>query len=208
MKKPLSYFAIIMLVATAALTSCDQQQNEKEVPLMVTYTIDCSKDLLNLCDLVVTYKGNDGVDVVDTITVTDTDTTSTKSWTKTIQTHKVPVKIGMDYTLVQKTDTLSIDQPTAQLDAWCTIIVDKIGIVNRNRSTSEKIINSKHSFFVVQDMIREAVPNTRQKLTDIINKYNSSHADEREAGTTNTCFIVKPYPHSEILTVRATYWKD
>lgn len=207
MKKLLSYFAIIMLVATAALTSCDKQQNEKEVPLMVTYSIDCSKDLLNLCDLVVTYKGNDGVDVVDTITVID-DTTTMQSWTKTIQTHKVPVKIGLDYTLVQKTDTLITDQPTAQLDAWCTVIVDKIGIVNRNRSTSQKIINKKHSFFVVQDMIRETVPNSRQKLTDIINKNNSSQADKREAGTTNSCFIVKPYPHSEILTVTGTNWKD
>ena len=68
MKKLLSYFSIIMLAATILLTSCGQQQQaetEKEVPLKVTYSIDCSRDLLDLCDVVVTYKGDDGVDVID-----------------------------------------------------------------------------------------------------------------------------------------------
>ena len=66
MKKQLSYYAIMMLAIAMALTSCgnEQAETEKEVPLRVTYTIDYSKDLLNLCDLVVTYKGDDGVDVV------------------------------------------------------------------------------------------------------------------------------------------------
>ena len=77
MKKLLSYPPIMMLVAVMALTSCSKQQaeSEKEVPLKVTYTIECSRDLLNLCDMVVTYKGNDGVDVVDTITASPADST-------------------------------------------------------------------------------------------------------------------------------------
>ena len=97
-----------MLVASIMLTSCGQQQQaetEKEVPLKVTYSIDCSRDLLDLCDVVVTYKGDDGVDVIDTITANPSDSAWMQTWSKTVGTHKVPVKIGFDYTLVQKTDT-------------------------------------------------------------------------------------------------------
>ena len=66
MKKLLSYSTIIMLVATIVLTSCGQKaETEEEVPLKITYSIDCSEDLLELCDLIVTYKGDDGANVVD-----------------------------------------------------------------------------------------------------------------------------------------------
>ena len=96
MKKLLSNFTIMMLVAAMALTSCDQQQaeNENEVPLKVTYVMECSRDLLDLCDVVVTYKGDDGANAVDTIKAAPTDSTETKTWTKTVGTHKIPVIIG------------------------------------------------------------------------------------------------------------------
>ena len=71
MKKLLSHITIISLAVAIALTSCSQKQDTeavKEVPLKITYIIECSKHLLVVCDLVVTYKGDDGVNVIDTIT--------------------------------------------------------------------------------------------------------------------------------------------
>ena len=208
--KKLIITATLMLVAAITLTSCGQQQaeTEKEVPLKVTYNIECSKHLLDLCDLVVTYKGDDGVNVVDTITATPADSAEVKDWTVEIQTHKVPVKIGLDYTFVQKSDTLIIDQPSAKLNARCTIIADKIGMVDRYRSTSDKVISEKKSFYVFYDMMDEEVVNTRQNLASIINNYNELQADNRQAITSNTCYIVKPYPNSNILLVRNAPWND
>ena len=105
----------MMLAAAVTLTSCRQEHQqtdtEIEVPLKVTYSIDCSRDLLALCDLVVTYKGNDGANVTDTITSSPGDTTEVQTWTKVVATHKVPVKIGFDYNLEPKTDSLVRSMP-------------------------------------------------------------------------------------------------
>lgn len=198
------------MTLAAVLTSCGQQQGEteKEVPLKVTYNIECSRHLLDLCDLVVTYKGDDGVNVVDTITATPADSAGVKDWTKTVQTHKIPVKIGLDYTFVQKTDTLIIDQSKAKLNAKCTIIADKMGVVKRMRSSNDKSISDKKSFYMDYEMMNEEVNNTRHDLADVIKRYNDSQAQNREDGTNNTCFIVKPYPNSSILLVRNAPWND
>ena len=108
----------MLLVAAMALTSCSKKQAEtekKDVPLKVTYVIECSKHLLDVCDMVVTYKGDDGVDAVDPISASPADSTWMKVWTMTVQTHEIPVKIGLDYTLVQKNDSLSCPEEYASL---------------------------------------------------------------------------------------------
>ena len=95
MKKLLSHITIISLAVAIALTSCSQKQDTeavKEVPLKITYIIECSKHLLDVCDLVVTYKGDDGVNVIDTITANPADSTWMQTWTKTVGTHMIPVK--------------------------------------------------------------------------------------------------------------------
>ena len=197
------------LALAVVLTSCGQQeQTEKDVPLKVTYNIECSRHLLDLCDLVITYKGDDGVNVVDTITATPADSAEVKDCSVEIQTHKIPVKIGLDYTFVQKTDTLIIDQKRAVFKAKCTIIAEEIGKVKRVRMLSDKAISSKKSFYVEYEMMNEEVNNTRHDLADVIKRYNDSQANNREAGTSNTCFIVKPVPNSSILTVRKAPWND
>ena len=211
MKKQLSYYAIMMLAIAMALTSCgnEQAETEKEVPLRVTYTIDYSKDLLNLCDLVVTYKGDDGVDVVDTITADPNDSAGMKSWTKVIQTHKVPVKIGFDYTLVQKTDTLITESELIALIAKGTIIAEKMGLQNRLIHVSEHSISSNRNFYKDFSLMTEYVINTRHNLKTIIDIYNDRQAYKRGNISDNTtCFIVKPASHGDVLKVKKACWND
>ncbi len=199
-----------MMLAAMVLTSCGKKQAETQtdVPLKVTYSIDCSTDLLNLCDLVITYKGDDGADVVDTITIDPENPATMQTWTKDVETHKVPVKIGLDYNFVQKTDTLIIDRPTALLNAKCTIIADEIGMVNRHRLMSDKVINNKRSFYVDYFMMSEEVINTRHDLVTIIDVYNERQAHSHKTGVSNTCFIVKPHPYGKGLKVEKTSWND
>ena len=210
MKKQLSHFTIMMLVAAVALTSCGQRQaeNEKESPLKVTYTIDCSRDLLSLCDLVVTYKGNDGDNVVDTITSAPGDSAVIQTWNIAITTHKIPVTIGFDYRLVPKTDTLILDQPTASLQARCTIIAEKMGIRNEIPMPSEKVINGKYIFFKNHDMMDEEVSNTRHNLANFIKNHNDSLAASRETDDSNTCFTITKHPYGSGLHVKPACWND
>ena len=58
------------------------------------------------------------------------------------------------------------------------------------------------------EMMNEEVNNTRHDLADVIKRYNDRQAKNREDGTSNTCFIVKPYPNSSILLVRNAPWND
>lgn len=212
MKKLLSNFTIMMLVAAMALTSCDQQQAEtnEEVPLKVTYSINCSRDLLDLCDMVVTYKGDDGVNVVDTIKAYPADSALTQyNWSKTVSTHQIPVKIGLDYTFVPKTDTLLTDLPYATLTAKCTIIAEKMGEVSGFRYMSSKTISSKRSFYMENSLIDENVANTKQNLATIIDVYNDRQAYKRGTTNSNTCFIVKMRPNGNgSMSVKKACWND
>ena len=209
MKKLSSYFTIMMLAAMV-LTSCAQKQakTEEEFPLKVTYSIDCSDDLLNLCDLVVSYKGEDGANTIDTITANPSDSTGRQLWTKVVATHKVPVKIGIDYNFVPKTDTLILDHPTALLDAKCTIIAEKMGLKKRSTRISERVITKQINFFMEYSMIHEDVKNTRNKLATTIEAYNSLQAENRGSNESNTCFIIKPSHYDNVMEVKKTSWND
>ena len=193
--KKLSSYLTIMMLAAMVLTSCVQKQakTEEEFPLKVTYSIDCSDDLLNLCDLVVSYKGEDGANTIDTITANPSDSTGRQLWTKVVATHKVPVKIGIDYNFVPKTDTLILNHPTALLDAKCTIIAEKMGLKKRSTRISERVITKQ---------------NTRNKLATTIEAYNSLQAENRGSNESNTCFIIKPSHYDNVMEVKKTSWND
>ena len=210
MKKLLSYSAIMMLAAMV-LTSCGQRQQtetEKEYPLKVTYVMECSEELLNLCDVVVTYKGDDGVNVVDTITDDPDEPARMQTWTKTVATHEVPVKIGFDYTLLQKTDTLLYEYEWISLTAKGSIIAEKIGIRKGIAHLSEKRINSKTNFFKDFFIMDEYVINTRHNLATLIDIFNERQAYYRGAAGSNTCYIVTPSPYGDALKVEKACWND
>jgi len=208
MKKLLSNFTIMMLAAMV-LTSCGQKQaeNENEVPLKATYVMECSRDLLDLCDVVVTYKGDDGANAVDTITAAPTDSAETTTWTKTVGTHKIPVKIGLDYTFVQKADTLPGKDRIVRLTARGSIIAEKIGIRQGIPHMSEKTINSKTNFFDDFFIMDENIVNTPSNLATIIDVYNDRQAYKRGTTNSNTCFIVKMRPNGNgSMSVKKACW--
>lgn len=211
MKKLLSHITIISLAVAIALTSCSQKQDTeavKEVPLKITYIIECSKHLLDVCDLVVTYKGDDGVNVIDTITANPADSTWMQTWTKTVGTHMIPVKIGLDYTFVQKADTLIAENKYASLTAKSTIIAEKIGIRKGVSMFSNSSISSKKTFYSDYMMMDENIFNTRRNLATIIDIYNDRQAYKRGTTNSKTCFIVKQQPYGQGMTVEKAPWND
>lgn len=163
---------------------------------------------MDLCDLVVTYKGDAGADVVDTISADPADTTSVTLWSQSVKTDTVPVKIGFDYTFVPKTDTLMIGRPNARLSAKCTIIAEKIGVRKRVAHLSKNTINSETSFFVEHYMMNEDVVNTRKNLANIIDIYNDRQAYKRETCNNHTCYLVTSGSRGDKLKVRPACWTD
>lgn len=127
-----------------------------------------------------------------------------------VETHQIPVKIGFDYNLVPKTDTLVISQPTATLHALCTIIAEKIGVRKRTPLPSEKVINSKYIFYTSHNMMDAKVRNTPRNLANFIKNHNDSLATSREVANdvSNTCFVVRKHPYGNGLLVQKARWND
>lgn len=84
--KKLIFTAILTLLGIMALTSCTNEDNSgKQLTTMIT--IESSQDLIDACDIEITYKGKGGINTVDTITSTE--------WHKIIVNDSFPVRIGM-----------------------------------------------------------------------------------------------------------------
>ena len=121
MKKTL-YTTALMLMAAVVLTSCGNQLGKKEMKQMerqstVTYTINSSQDLIDAIDLMVTYKGKGGINVSDTISDT--------IWTKTVVNDMVPVKVGLSWSVLPKTDS-KISKDTLNHKATYTIECNEV----------------------------------------------------------------------------------
>lgn len=83
--KRIFFTAAIMVAAIMALTSCTGSNNGEKLTTVIH--LSASQDLLDVCDIEVTYKGKGGVDIIDTV--------RTKIWEKTIVNDSFPTEIGM-----------------------------------------------------------------------------------------------------------------
>lgn len=109
MKKTILLFASLMIVAVAVLTSCGSNDGK----LTVLYNITLSEDLAQVADLAVTYKGNNGDNVTETITGT--------KWEKTIHLYKIPGQFGLvDYKFIPKANA-ELKKETYELEAELSI---------------------------------------------------------------------------------------
>ena len=74
----------LTLMSCMALTSCIEKRGEQLTSML---TIESSQDLLDACDIEITYKGKGGIDLTDTITKT--------KWFKIIVNDSFPTEIGL-----------------------------------------------------------------------------------------------------------------
>ena len=83
--KKFIFTIMLTLMGCMALTSCGKAKGEK---LSSMLSITPSQDLLEACDIEITYKGEGGIDMTDTIT------TATR-WSKEIVNDSFPTEIGL-----------------------------------------------------------------------------------------------------------------
>ena len=87
MKKFILTTTAFMVLVITAFTSCDSRNIRLGNKLVTTINIQSSQDLIDVCDIEVTYKDKGGVDVIDTITSTQ--------WRRIIVNDTFPTQVGL-----------------------------------------------------------------------------------------------------------------
>lgn len=100
-----------LILATVAIVSCSPGSGDNAMGkkvLQTTIQVDASDDLIAASDIEITYKGEGGIDVTDTI--------SSTKWMKKIVNDSFPTEIGIvNYRFLIKQDT-KYDKDRCQLD--------------------------------------------------------------------------------------------
>jgi len=94
MKKHIG-LAVLLIVSALALTACgDDDEPKEKVTASATYSMAFSQDLLDACNVFITYKADNGRDIREQITTT--------WWTKTVTSDEFPAEFGVMYEFFTK----------------------------------------------------------------------------------------------------------
>ena len=145
MKKYL-LIAALMMTAAITFTSCGSDDEPKEkVTATATYNLSLSQDLLDACNVFITYKAENGRNVKDKITTT--------WWSQSITSDKFPAEFGVKFEFSPKSlAELTKDQYNLTSE------------LNMNIKTS-KGANYTNSFTIIdsQNVSKDKVVSTLEK---------------------------------------------
>ena len=156
------YFIIAALLITAALaiTACGDDEPKETVTATATYSMNFSQDLLNACNVFITYKAENGRNVMEAVTST--------WWTKSVTSDKFPAEFGVMYKFSTKSDAELVQEKydlTCELNFSCktskgasytnmvTIINSKGVAKDKVVSTLDKLSGKSTGFRVTKDGI-------------------------------------------------------
>ena len=116
--KKFIYIAALLIGAALTLTACGGDDEPKEdVTATATYQMTFSQDLLDACNVFITYKAENGRNVMEAVRET--------WWTKTVTSDKFPAEFGVMYKFSTRSDAeltqettprkaKQIEQPTTE----------------------------------------------------------------------------------------------
>ena len=156
------YFVIAALLITAALaiTACGDDEPKETVTATATYSMNFSQDLLNACNVFITYKAENGRNVMEAVTST--------WWTKSVTSDKFPAEFGVMYKFSTKSDAELVQEKydlSCELNFSCktskgasytnmvTIINSKGVAKDKVVSTLDKLSGKSTGFRVTKDGI-------------------------------------------------------
>ena len=146
MKKFL-FMAAVLIVAALSLNSCGSDEPKEKVTVTATYNMTFSQDLLNACNVFITYKAENGRNVMEAITST--------WWTKTVTSDKFPAEFGVMYKFSTKADA---DLTQEQYDLTCDL--------NFSYKTSKGGSYSKNVSIISETDVN------KDKVVSTLNKYS------------------------------------
>ena len=94
--KRLLFMTTLLMMAAFSLTSCGDDEPKEKVTATATYNLSFSQDLLDACNVFITYKAENGRNVMEPVTST--------WWTKTVTSDKFPAEFGVMYKFSTKSD--------------------------------------------------------------------------------------------------------
>ena len=102
------YMALLLIATALTMTSCGSDEPKETITATATYNITISQDMLKACNVFITYKAENGRNVMDKITDT--------WWTKTVTSNKFPAEFGVMY---QFSTVADADLDQEQYDLTC-----------------------------------------------------------------------------------------
>lgn len=96
MKKFL-FMAALMIAAAFSLTSCGDDEPKVKDTATATYYMTFSQDLLEAANIFITYKAENGRNVMESVT--------TPQWTKTVTSDRFPAEFGLKYVFSTKSES-------------------------------------------------------------------------------------------------------
>lgn len=94
--KKFFYMAALLFVAALTMSSCGSDEPKEKTTATATYNLTLSQDLIDACNVFITYKAENGRNVMEQITAT--------WWTKTITSDKFPAEFGVMYKFYTKSE--------------------------------------------------------------------------------------------------------
>ena len=166
--KRLLFMTTLLMIAAFSLTSCGDDEPKEKVTATATYNLSFSQDLLDACNVFITYKAENGRNVMEPVTST--------WWTKTVTSDKFPAEFGVMYKFSTKSDAELTKEKynlTCEFNFSCktskgasytnnVTILNNQGI-DRDKvvSTLNKISGNSTGFRVSKDGIFSAANNLR-----------------------------------------------
>ena len=96
MMKKFIYMAALLMLAALTLTACGDDEPKVKTTATATYNMTFSQDLLEACNVFITYKAENGRNVMDKMTTT--------WWTKSVTSDDFPAEFGVMYQFSTKPD--------------------------------------------------------------------------------------------------------
>ena len=139
--------AALLIVAAFSLTSCGDDEPKEKTIATATYNMSFSQDLLNACNVFITYKAENGRNVMEAVNST--------WWTKTVSSDKFPAEFGVMYKFSTKSDA---ELTQEKYDLTCEMNFSCKTSKGASYSNTVTIINSK-------GVAKDKVVSTLEKLS-------------------------------------------
>ena len=142
------YFFIAALLITAAfsLTSCGDDEPKEKTTVTATYTLTFSQDMLEACNVFLTYKAENGRNVMESV--------NSNWWTKTVTSDKFPAEFGVMYKfstkssaeLVKEKYDLTCDMNFAVKTSKGASYINSITIIDAKGVSKDKVVNTLKNY--------------------------------------------------------------
>ena len=146
MKKYL-LMTVVLITAALSLTSCGSDEPKDTITATATYNMTFSQDLLNACNVFITYKAENGRNVMEAVTST--------WWTKTVTSNDFPAEFGVMYKFSTKSNA---ELTQEQYDLTCDLNFNVKTSKGASYSNNVTIINAP-------DVKKDKVVSTLDRLS-------------------------------------------